>query len=99
MYVVLDGEVPGLTPGMYARASVQAPAKEGVTVAKTAVLIEDGKTSVVYVEEAEGSFVRREVVVGHTFGSALSCWRRMRPGERIAVKGALLIDAAAQQLL
>jgi len=99
VYVVLDGEVPGLTPGMFARASIQAPAKEGVTVAKTAVLIKDGKTSVVYVEEGEGSFVRREVVVGHTFGEYVQLLAGVRPGERIAVKGALLIDAAAQQLL
>lgn len=99
VYVVIDGQVPGLTPGMYARANIQAPAKEGVTVPKTAVLIKDGKTSVVYVEEQEGQFARREVVVGHTFGEYVQILSGVRPGERIAVKGALLIDATAQQLL
>jgi cobalt-zinc-cadmium efflux system membrane fusion protein len=99
VYVMIDGQVPGLTPGMYARANIQAPAKEGVTVPKTAVLIKDGKTAVVYVEEQEGAFVRREVVVGHTFGEYVQLLSGVRPGERIAVKGALLIDATAQQLL
>lgn len=99
VYIVIDGPVPGLTPGMYARANIQAPAKEGVTVPKTAVLIKDGKTSVVYVEEQEGQFARREVIVGHTFGEYVQLLSGVRPGERIAVKGALLIDATAQQLL
>lgn len=99
VYIIIDGEVPGLTPGMFARANIQAPAKEGVTVPKTAVLIKDGKTSVVYVEESEGSFSRREVQMGHTFGDYVQIISGVRPGERIAVAGALLIDAAAQQIL
>jgi len=99
VYIVIDGDVPGLTPGMFARANIQAPAKEGVTVPKTAVLIKDGKTSVVYVEEQEGSFSRREVIMGHTFGEYVQIISGVRPGERIAVAGALLIDAAAQQIL
>lgn len=99
VYVVVDGVVPGLTPGMFARANIQAPAKEGVTVPKTALLIKDGKTSVVYVETGEGEFTRREVAVGHTFGDYVQLLSGVHPGERIAVTGALLIDAAAQQLL
>lgn len=99
VYVVVDGVVPGLTPGMFARANIQAPAKEGVTVPKTAVLIKDGKSSVVYVEVGEGEFGRREVVVGHTFGDYVQLLSGVHPGERIVITGALLIDAAAQQLL
>lgn len=99
VYIVIDGDVPGLTPGMFARANIQSPAKDGVTVPKTAVLIKDGKTSVVYVEESEGAFARREVLMGHTFGDYVQILSGIKPGERIAVTGALLIDAAAQQIL
>lgn len=99
VYIVIDGEVPSLTPGMFARANIQAPAKEGVTVPKTAVLIKDGKTAVVYVEQREGAFARREVQMGHTFGEYVQILSGVRPGERIAVAGALLIDATAQQIL
>lgn len=99
VYIVVEAPVPGLKPGMFARANIQAPAKDGVTVPKTAVLIKDGKTSVVYVETGDGLFQRREVVVGHTFGDYVQLLSGVHPGERIATGGALLIDAAAQQLL
>ncbi|MFY0539153.1 efflux RND transporter periplasmic adaptor subunit [Nannocystis pusilla] len=99
VYVAIDEAISGLTPGAYARASILAPAEQGVTLPKTAVLIKDGTHSVVYVEEAPGKFSQRDVVLGHTFGEHVQVISGIKPGERIAVAGALLIDGEAQQLL
>ncbi|MCY0986748.1 efflux RND transporter periplasmic adaptor subunit [Nannocystis sp. ILAH1] len=99
VYVAIDGEAPGVTPGMFARAKIQTPSTTGVTVPRTAVLIKEGKISVVYVEEREGVFSRREVATGHTFGEYVQILSGVKPGERIAVSGALLIDGTAQRIL
>ncbi|MCY0986743.1 efflux RND transporter periplasmic adaptor subunit [Nannocystis sp. ILAH1] len=99
VYVAIDEAISGLTPGAYARASILAPAEQGVTLPKTAVLIKDGTHSVVYVEESPGKFAQRDVVLGHTFGEHVQVISGIKPGERIAVAGALLIDGEAQQLL
>ncbi|MCY1060309.1 efflux RND transporter periplasmic adaptor subunit [Nannocystis sp. SCPEA4] len=99
VYVAIDAAITGLTPGSYARASILAPAEQGVTLPKTAVLIKDGTHSIVYVEEAEGQFAQRDVVLGHTFGEHVQVISGIKAGERVAVAGALLLDAEAQQLL
>lgn len=102
VYIAIDQDLQDMkemTPGMFARANIQAPAEEGVTVPKGAVLIKDGTTSVVYVEVGADEFARREVVLGHAFGEHVQILSGLKSGERIAVEGALLLDAAAQQLL
>lgn len=99
VYVAIDAAITGLTPGSYARASILAPAEQGVTLPKTAVLIKDGTHSIVYVEEADGQFAQRDVVLGHTFGEHVQVISGVKAGERVAVAGALLLDAEAQQLL
>ena len=99
VYVNIDNEGVHLTPGMFARANIQAPAEEGVTVPKGAVLIKDGSDTVVYVDQGDSVFARRDVLVGYTFGEYVQILSGLKPGERVAVEGALLLDAAAQLLL
>jgi cobalt-zinc-cadmium efflux system membrane fusion protein len=99
VYVKIDNGNENLTPGMFARANIQAPAEEGVTVPKGAVLIKDGSTTIVYVEQGDHLFARREVLVGYTFGEFVQILSGLKAGEHVAVEGALLLDATAQQLL
>lgn len=99
IYVAIDEDAPGLTPGMFARANIQTPIHDGVTIPKTAVLIKDGKTAVVYVEETDGQFSRRVVTTGHTFGEYVQILGGVQAGDRVAVAGALLIDGTAQKIL
>ena len=99
VYVKIDDENVHLTPGMFARANIQAPAEEGVTVPKGAVLIKDGSSTVVYVEQGDSVFARRDVLLGYTFGEYVQILSGLKPGERVVVDGALLLDAAAQLLL
>jgi cobalt-zinc-cadmium efflux system membrane fusion protein len=96
--VELDAIPPGLRAGLYGRASISL-GDEGLVLPSTAVLVRDGQTTVVYVEEGEGRFVRREVAVGPSIEGRVHVIGGLREGERVAVEGALLIDGAADQLL
>jgi cobalt-zinc-cadmium efflux system membrane fusion protein len=89
----------GLKPGMFARANISASDVEGITIPVSAVLIKDGDRSIVYLERKDGAFERREVVVGHNFEDTVEIVSGLQLGDRVAVKGALLIDGAANQLL
>lgn len=100
VYIDLDpAHREGLKPGMYARAMISATAIEGLTVPVGAVLIKDGDKSIVYIERKDGAFERREVVVGHNFEESVEIVGGLQVGDKVAVKGALLIDGAANQLL
>jgi cobalt-zinc-cadmium efflux system membrane fusion protein len=96
--VELDAIPAGLRAGLYGRASISL-VDEGLVLPSTAVLVRDGQRTVVYVEEGDGRFVRREVVVGPSIDGRVHVIAGLREGERVVVEGALLIDGAADQLL
>ncbi|HET6583109.1 MAG TPA: efflux RND transporter periplasmic adaptor subunit [Nannocystaceae bacterium] len=89
----------GVKAGMFARASIRGAASEGLTVPVGAVLIKDGDQPIVYVENDKGGFVRRDVHIGHAYEDRVQVVSGLRAGDRVAAKGALLIDGAANQLL
>ncbi|MDB5864841.1 MAG: heavy metal efflux system protein [Betaproteobacteria bacterium] len=98
IYVALRGDLSGLAPGMY--AELRFPARtQAITVPVTAVLIKDGKRRVVYVQRADGRFEPRDVRVGAARAGRVPVLEGLKPGERIVVKGGLLLDSAAEQLL
>lgn len=98
VYVALQGDVRELRAGMHAEldlsATVRAP-----SLPVTAVLIKDGKRRVVYVQGADGRFEAREVRTGPTHAGKVTILEGLQPGERVVVKGALLLDGHAEQLL
>jgi cobalt-zinc-cadmium efflux system membrane fusion protein len=98
IYIALKGDLTDLAPGMYAelRFTVRS---QTLTVPVTAVLIKDGKRRIVYVQRADGRFEPREVRAGQPSGGRVPILDGLKPGERIVVKGALLLDSAAEQLL
>jgi len=93
-------ELPGaqLRPGMYGRADLQAFDGD-LTVPTESVLIKDGKESVVYVQKDGLTFERRSVTVGQHVGGRIQIISGLAPGDRVVVKGALLLDSSAEQLL
>lgn len=103
VYVTVDPAAAGhaeLRPNTYARVAISAPSAAAVTLPVGAVLIEDGSRTVVYVERDEGAFVRREVSVGaSTDDDQVQVTAGLAPGERVVVRGALLLDGSAEQLL
>ncbi|WP_438016250.1 efflux RND transporter periplasmic adaptor subunit [Sorangium sp. So ce315] len=99
VYVALDDAAVAPRAGMYARVTLDAQALDGVTLPVNAVLIKDGKTSVVYVQRDELTFLRREVSVGQPIDGRVQVLSGVAPGDRVVVRGALLLDGAADQLL
>jgi cobalt-zinc-cadmium efflux system membrane fusion protein len=101
VYVAVDAErVAGLRPNTYARVAITGSGAAAVSVPVGAVLIEDGRRSVVYVEQGEGAFARRDVSVGSsTDADRVQVTAGLAPGERVVMRGALLLDRTAEQLL
>lgn len=98
-YLALARPVEGLRAGMLAQVALRAAGPEGVTIPVSAVLIKDGKRRVVYVERADGSFEPREVRTGRNRDGRVAILDGLAPGDRIVVRGALLLDTQAEQLL
>jgi cobalt-zinc-cadmium efflux system membrane fusion protein len=100
VYIELAGKDRAqLRAGMFARALVEASELDGLTLPTEAVLIKDGDKTVVFIERTPGVFEPREVGLGHAFQKRVEIVSGLRSGERVAIKGALLIDGAANQLL
>jgi cobalt-zinc-cadmium efflux system membrane fusion protein len=83
---------------MYGRASIDS-SDAGVTLPVNAVLIEEGKDPVVYVQKDALTFVRRPVVVARPVEGRVQIVSGLSAGEKVVVRGALLLDGAADQLL
>jgi cobalt-zinc-cadmium efflux system membrane fusion protein len=98
IYIALKGNLSGIAPGMYTELRFQS-AGQTLTVPVTAVLIKDGKQRVVYVQRGDGRFEPREVRTGPSSGGMVPILDGLKPGDRIVVRGALLLDRQAEQLL
>jgi cobalt-zinc-cadmium efflux system membrane fusion protein len=96
--LALEGDSSSLRPGMFGRARIAA-ASAGPSLPTEAVLIKDGKESVVYVAKDSVTFERRAVVVGPSAEGRVQVVSGLAPGERVVTKGALLLDGTAEQLL
>jgi cobalt-zinc-cadmium efflux system membrane fusion protein len=97
--IALDAPGPDVRAGMFARAAIKAPEATGIVIPSESVLIEDGKTYLVYVRTGEDLFVARKVDVGPSINGKVEILRGLAEGEQVVVKGALLLDGAAEQLL
>jgi cobalt-zinc-cadmium efflux system membrane fusion protein len=99
VYIALDGGDDSMRAGMFARATIKAAAGQSIVLPAEAVLIKDGKKYIVYVKQANEHFAPREVTVGRSVDGTVQVLTGLQPGEQVVVKGALLIDGAAEQLL
>ncbi len=100
VYVALDdGNGEGLRAGMFARVTIKAAAGQSIVLPVEAVLVKGGKHYIVYVQQAGERFAPREVIVGRSVDGKVQVLSGLQVGEHVVVKGALLIDGAAEQLL
>jgi cobalt-zinc-cadmium efflux system membrane fusion protein len=80
-----------LKPNMFANASFIVPQKSAVFVPNSALLMNNDRTTV-FVEIAPWTFVRRTVVPGYGEGEGARIDQELNPGDRIIVKGGLLLN-------
>jgi len=99
VYISLDAAADDVRAGMFARAAIKAPTASSIVLPAEAVLIEDGKTYVVYVKTGEDLFVARKVQIGPSIEGRVQILNGLVEGESVVTKGALLIDGTAEQLL
>ncbi len=99
VYLALAQPVEGLRAGMLGQIALRVGAAAGLAVPVSAVLIKDGKRRVVYVERPDGTFEAREVTTGASRDGRVAILQGLAPGERVVVRGALLLDTQAEQLL
>jgi membrane fusion protein, heavy metal efflux system len=86
-----------LRPGTFVRARIEST-EHALALPAAAVLIKDQQT-VVYVQTDPGTFVRRPVIVGHRVEGKVLVRSGVSVGDLVVVRGALLLDGAADQLL
>jgi cobalt-zinc-cadmium efflux system membrane fusion protein len=99
-YVELERVPEELRAGVLVKVNVFGAASEGeIWLPVTAVLLKDGSRRVVYVEDNNGRFVAREVEVGDERGGRVRVLKGLKAGERAVMRGALLVDREAEQLL
>jgi len=89
----------GLRAGMLAQVFLRVVGEQGLSVPVAAVLIKDGKRRVVYVERPDGAFEARDVQTGRNRDGRVVILQGLKAGERIVVRGGLLLDTQAEQLL
>ncbi|MCC6877537.1 MAG: efflux RND transporter periplasmic adaptor subunit, partial [Sandaracinaceae bacterium] len=93
------GASGGLRAGMFARVVIDGDPQDGLAVPATAVLLREGGRSVVYVAGDDLTFEARDVGLGHPVDGRVPVLSGLIGGERVVVRGALLLDATAEQLL
>ena len=99
IYLSIKGTSPKLTPGMLAEIRLSEVAEAPLSLPTTAVLIKDGSRRIVYVQNAEGKFEARTVRTGVSREGRVTILEGLTAGEKVVVRGALLLDAEAEQLL
>lgn len=99
VYLALAKRPDGLRAGMMAQIALRVRAEAGISVPVSAVLIKDGKRRVVYLARPDGAFEAREVQVGRSRDGRVTVLQGLTAGEKVVVRGALLLDTQAEQLL
>ena len=99
-YVDLEKRPDDLRAGLLTQVTLFGTSGDTqLTLPVTAVLLKEGGRRIVYVEEPSGRFVARGVEVGDERGGRVRVLKGLQPGERVVMRGALLVDREAEQLL
>lgn len=95
----LKAQPSGLRPGMQASVEIPLAATQQMLIPVTAVLIKDGDRSLVFVQAEDAVFEARTVVLGQPLRGMVPVQSGLKAGDRIVVRGGLLLDGAASQML
>ncbi len=97
--VALSEQNPALRPGMQAKVGVQLSNQQEMLIPVSAVLVKDESRNVVYVQHENNQFEARLVTLGRPLRGMIPVIDGLKVGEKIVVRGGLLLDGAASQLL
>jgi membrane fusion protein, heavy metal efflux system len=78
-------------PNMFANASFRVPQKSAMFVPNSALLM-DNDSTIVLVEIAPWTFVKRPVIPGYGEGDGARIEQGLNPGDRIVVKGGVMLN-------
>lgn len=95
----LKAQPAGLRPGMQASVEIPLAATQQMLIPVTAVLIKDGDRQQVFVQVDDGVFEARPVVLGQPLRGMVPVQSGLQAGDKIVVRGGLLLDGAASQML
>jgi Cu(I)/Ag(I) efflux system membrane fusion protein len=85
---------PGLElkPGMYATIRFVSASHRALTIPRSSVLA-TGERNLVFVRDADGRLVAREIVMGKTAADKVEVLRGLQAGEAVVASGTFLVDA------
>lgn len=84
-----------LTPGLFGRATIRGPAREGVVTVPRQAVIRTGEAARVVIAHGDGGFSPREVEVGLTADGRTAILRGVEAGDRVVTSGHFLLDSEA----
>jgi cobalt-zinc-cadmium efflux system membrane fusion protein len=100
IYVELTQPPADLRAGLLVRVAIAPQGAAGeLWLPVTAVLLKEGGKRVVYLEDKDGRFVVREIETGDERGGRVRVLKGLEAGDRVVMRGALLVDREAEQLL
>lgn len=91
--VELPNPAGRLKPGMYAQVTLDVPPTEPTLVMPRGAVIETGQRTLIFVADASGALMPREIRTGRASGQLVEVLSGLEEGERIASSAAFLIDA------
>lgn len=99
VYLSFKEKVGHLSSGMLAEVRLSTAGNNSLSLPATAILIKEDSQQIVYVQQLDGSFEPRPVRTGNSYDGRVIILEGLQAGEKVVVKGALLLDSTAEQLL
>ena len=81
-----------LKPDMFATIKINSAGQQPMATIPAAAVVVEGNDSLVFVEDSPGHFRRRNIQLGKEVEGGFIVDSGVRPGERIATRGALLLN-------
>ena len=95
--VEVDNREGLLRPGTFARIALEVATKNDVIAVPPAAIQRQGGEMIVFVDQGEGRFARREVTLGIRTPQQVEILWGVDPGERVVVEGGFLLKSELEK--
>jgi cobalt-zinc-cadmium efflux system membrane fusion protein len=82
-----------LKPGMFASVILNAAVTQQVITIPSSAVVAEGDHRSVFIEESPGKYLKRDIETGNEIDGAVIIRSGLKEGERVVVRGSLLISA------